>query len=93
MTADAAIAAAAPARVATWALVVLLVAFVLLETLIDVLLGRLGSWFEKKRRAGLLRALEGQARAKRTDNVWCGGGGASLLRIAQEDMQVSVPWL
>ena len=59
MTADAAIAAAAPARVATWALVVLLVAFVLLETLIDVLLGRLGSWFEKKRRAGLLRALEG----------------------------------
>ena len=41
----------------------------------------------------VLRALEGQARAKRTDNVWCGGGGASLLRIAQEDMQVSVPWL
>jgi hypothetical protein len=40
----------------------------------------------------VLRALEGQARAKRTENVWAGAGGASLLRIAQEDMQVCV-WL
>ena len=59
MSADAAAAHTAPARVATWALVVLLIAFVLLETLIDVLLGRLGSWLEHKRRVGLLRALEG----------------------------------